>query len=70
MVVWAKKNDMMWSLDAKVKMPTDEEISKIPVEDVGADFSTKAEDKKRPAAQKNFPFMIYYNPNALMLMNK
>tara|TARA_B100001123_G_C15175171_1_gene973026 strand:+ start:394 stop:1239 length:846 start_codon:yes stop_codon:yes gene_type:complete len=38
---WAKKAKMEWALDPRVKMPTDEEMKKIPVEDIGADFGGK-----------------------------
>jgi hypothetical protein len=61
MVAWAKKNNMMWALDANAKMPTSEEIAKIPVEDVGANFSTEAGDrkrKKRTLVEKEFPFLL------------
>ncbi len=61
MVAWAKKNDIMWALDAKAKMPTNEELGKMPVEDVGADFSEQNENKKRKKriqAQKHFPFLL------------
>ena len=61
MVDWAKKNDIMWALDAKAKMPTNEELAKMPVEDVGADFSEGNEDKKRKKrdnTKKSYPFLL------------
>ena len=61
MAAWAKKNDIMWALDAKAKMPTNDELAKIPVEDVGANFSTEAESKKRKkraVTEKQFPFLL------------
>jgi len=61
MVAWAKKNKMMWALDSKVPMPTNAQLFKIPVEDVGADFSEQNENKKRKKrvqAQKYFPFLL------------
>lgn len=67
MVQWAEKNKIMWALDAKVKMPTSEELAKIPVEDVGADFSKEGEErkrKKRTLGQKDFPFMLGLRPLA------
>ena len=51
----------MWALDAKAKMPTNDELDKIPVEDVGANFSKENETKKRKKriqAQKHFPFLL------------
>jgi len=38
---WAKRVKMDWALDPRVKMPTEEEIKKIPIEDIGADFGGK-----------------------------
>jgi len=61
MVEWATKNNIMWALDPKVKLPTDDELAKIPVEDVGADFSKENEDKKalkRKEASEHFPFLL------------
>lgn len=65
MVDFAKKNNLLWALDPKVKMPTVEELRKVPVEDVGADFSSEnAKEKKkqkRIATQKEFPFLLRTN---------
>jgi len=58
---WCEKNDITWALDPKVPLPTDEELAKIPVEDVGADFSKENEEKKarkRKETQKDFPFLL------------
>ena len=67
MVQWAEKNKIMWALDAKVKMPTNEQLAKISVEDVGADFSKESEErkrKKRELSQRDFPFMLGLRPLA------
>ena len=59
MQAWCVQNKMEWALDPKVKMPTDEEIKKMPVEDVGADFSEKNEEEKalrQSKSQRQFPF--------------
>lgn len=67
MVHWAKKNDIMWALDAKVKMPSSDELANLPVEDVGADFSKENEEKKRKKrslVEKNFPFLLGLQPLA------
>ena len=61
MAVWAEKNNIMWALDPKVKMPTDDEMSKISIEDAGADFSKEGEDRKRrkrAQIQKTYPFLL------------
>jgi hypothetical protein len=67
MVEWAEKNKIMWALDSKVKMPSTEELAKMQIEDVGADFSKEGEDrkrKKRVMAGKDFPFMLGLRPLA------
>ena len=61
MVDWATKNDIMWALDPNVKLPSSDDLSKIPVEDVGADFSKETEENKkvrRLKAQEQFPFLL------------
>ena len=61
MVEWAEKNKITWALDSNVKMPTADELAKIPVEDVGADFSKENEEKKRKKrilVEKDFPFLL------------
>ena len=61
MVDWATKNDIMWALDPKVELPTDEDLAKIPVEDVGADFSKESEERKkanRAIASRDYPFLL------------
>jgi len=58
---WCEKNKILWALDPKVKLPTDDELAKIPVEDVGADFSKENEAKKalrRSLVEKDFPFLL------------
>ena len=67
MVQWAEKNKIMWALDPKVKMPTADELAKMQVEDVGADFSPENEEKKRKKralAAMKFPFMLGVQPLA------
>ena len=67
MTQWAEKNKIVWALDPKVKMPTEEELDKIPVEDVGADFSKENEEKKRKKralSQRDFPFILGMRPLA------
>lgn len=41
MRTWAKKAGVLWALDPRVKVPTDEEMKKIPVEDLGVSFGGK-----------------------------
>ena len=36
---WAKSAGVEWAIDPKVDLPSDEELAKLPIEDVGARFS-------------------------------
>jgi len=40
---WAKKAKVEWALDPKIAMPSDEDLSKMPIEDVGKQFSNAPE---------------------------
>ena len=56
---WCKENKIEWALDPKIAMPSEAEMKKISIEDVGADFSEKNEKekaKRQTRAQKEFPF--------------
>ncbi|MAH50831.1 hypothetical protein CMI37_33755 [Candidatus Pacearchaeota archaeon] len=57
MVEYCEKNEIMWALDPKVEMPTEEELKKMPIENTPTE---KAEYKntKKEAAKKMFPFML------------
>ena len=57
---WCEENKIQWALDPKVAMPSEAELKKIPVEDVGADFSKESEDEKaarQRKSQNTFPFL-------------
>ena len=57
---WCEENKILWALDPKVAMPSEAELKKIPVEDVGADFSKDSEDEKAARQRKSqnlFPFL-------------
>jgi S1-C subfamily serine protease len=59
MRTWAKEAGVEWAIDPKAKMPTQAELSKLPVEFTGTKFSASPgtdEDKKK--ANKNFPRQI------------
>jgi len=60
MVTWAKKNDLLWALDPKVAMPSDEDFEKMVVEDAGGNFSKDDKDKSEKGIKvlKNFPFLL------------
>jgi S1-C subfamily serine protease len=59
MIRYAKKHDILWALDPKVKMPSMDDINDLPVESVSDDD----DDKKKPSSKKkafeiNFPHLI------------
>ena len=61
MVEWADKNKIMWALDPNIKLPTDDVLAEISVEDVGADFSKENTEKKaliREQVAKDYPFLL------------
>jgi len=58
MLSWAKRAGVLWTLDPKVKAPSAEEIKKIPIEDVGADFVSKGDKKSNKVISVEFPYMI------------
>lgn len=56
MVDYCEKHEIMWALDPKVKMPSNEELAKLPIEHAP---KSKGEDtEEEAAAKKMFPFMI------------
>ena len=59
MQIWCTENKIEWALDPKVAMPSEAEMKKISVEDVGADFSEKNEEEKAKRlkqSHQDFPF--------------
>jgi len=58
---WATRAGILWALDVKVKVPSAEDMKKIPIEDVGADFAAKV--GKKSSQQKSFPFLIQVDTN-------
>ena len=58
MLDWAKRAGVLWTLDPKVKVPSAEELKKLPIEDVGADFVSKDDKKSKETISAEFPYMI------------
>ncbi len=52
---WAKKAKVEWALNDNVPLPTNEELMKLPIEDVGKDWLNKALDAagRKPYIEKN-----------------
>mgnify|MGYP001239968659 CR=1 FL=1 len=57
MVDYCEKNKIMWALDANVKMPTEDELKEMPIENTPKE-KEEAKDAEREAAKKMFPFML------------
>jgi S1-C subfamily serine protease len=53
---WAKDAGIMWALDPKIKMPTEDELKKMPIEDIGVGGAAKKDPK---SVTKENPFMIW-----------
>ena len=51
---WAKHAEIEWALDDSVKMPTEEELKKLPVEDNGVEFSYSAKSACTTPAPTEF----------------
>jgi hypothetical protein len=59
MVDYCTEHKIMWALDPKIKMPTDEEIKKMPVENTPSEKKKeKEEEEDKKFIEKEFPFMI------------
>tara|TARA_B100000700_G_C14985718_1_gene828730 strand:- start:485 stop:1477 length:993 start_codon:yes stop_codon:yes gene_type:complete len=58
---WATRAGILWALDPDVKMPSEEELKKIPVEDVGTKFASgkPGEDGKKSTGPMKFPYHIH-----------
>ena len=57
MAEYCQENKIMWALDAKVPMPSEEDLKKMPIENTPKE---KEEEKgvEKEAAKKMFPFML------------
>ena len=57
MTRWAKKHDIMWSLDPKMVMPSLEDISDLPIE-ATASKEDDTSGKKKGHGKEELPFLI------------
>ncbi|MAF43673.1 MAG: hypothetical protein CMI54_05835 [Parcubacteria group bacterium] len=70
MVEYCKKHKIMWALDAKVEMPTDEELEKMPVESSPKEVK-EGEGEEKEATKKMFPFMLRVTyPKMILIKEK
>jgi hypothetical protein len=62
---------MMWALDPKVNMPTEEELKKMPVEHEPKEKEDDEDTADEAAAKKTFPFMLRVTyPRILIIKEK
>ena len=57
MVEYCEKHKIMWALDPEEKMPAEEELKKMPVENSPKEVE-EVKDVEKEAAKKMFPFML------------
>jgi hypothetical protein len=56
MIEYCEKHKIMWALDPKAKIPSSEELAKMPIENSPSEKREATKEEK--AAKKMFPFMI------------
>ena len=59
MTSYCEKHKITWALDPSVKMPSEDEIKKIPVENAPEEKSEKTDTEKR-MTEKLFPFRMHW----------
>ena len=70
MIEYCEKNEIMWALDPKVEMPTEEELKKMSIENTPTE-KAEYKDTKKEAAKKMFPFMLRTTyPKVLIIKEK
>tara|TARA_Y100000310_G_scaffold275080_1_gene291470 strand:+ start:143 stop:550 length:408 start_codon:yes stop_codon:yes gene_type:complete len=57
MIKYCEKHKIMWALDPKVKMPTEEELKKMSAENTPKE-EEEGKDAEKEAVKKMFPFML------------
>ena len=70
MVEYCEKHDIMWALDAKVSMPKEDDLKKMPIENTPKQKDEATKDEEREATKKMFPFMLrVIHPRVLIIEN-
>lgn len=67
MVEYCEKHKIMWALNSKVAMPTEEELEKMPIENSPKE-KEEAKDEEGEATKKLFPFMLRVIPNRTLII--
>jgi len=71
MVDYCERHKMMWALDPKINMPTEEELNKMPVEHEPKEKEDGEDTADEAAAKKMFPFMLrVIHPKVIILKER
>jgi hypothetical protein len=68
MIEYCKEHKIMWALDSSLKMPSEEDIKKMPVENTPKE-KKEALDLEKEAAKKLFPFQLRVTPRHIIILN-
>ena len=70
MVEYCEKHKIMWALDRNVKMPSEGELKKMPIENTPTE-KEEAKSAEKEATKKMFPFMLRVTyPKLLIIKEK
>jgi hypothetical protein len=70
MVDYCEKHNIMWALDRSVKMPTEDELKKMSIENTPKE-KEEAKDEEKEATKKMFPFMLRVtHPKVILIKEK
>ena len=69
MVEYCQENKIMWALDKNVKIPTEEELNKMPIENTPKE-KEEAKDAEKEQIKKMFPFMLRVTYPRVILIKK
>jgi len=59
---YCEKHELMWALDPKVKMPSEEDLKKMPIENSPSESEEEEASGKKKMMEKAFPRMIRITP--------
>ena len=59
---YCEKHELMWALDPKVKMPSEEDLKKMPIENSPSESEEEEASGKKKMMEKAFPHMIRITP--------
>ncbi len=65
---WAKRSGVEFALDHKVKMATEEELRKLPIEDSGLPDSIRADS--RAGGKGDYQYLFRYYPESTVTLRQ